>query len=660
MSTPAISVRDLTHTYQARYSDARSIHTDFSGGMIRDIPSYMLPDNAVYDAADWLCDYVGKIRKRGGTTSPSSSNRTATFENLLSFRSNGLDGVTGLFGSTGKSTGVVYTIDPTTGAATSMGALGANPSVACRPFQHGNYGVFPFAPAAQANGAGNGCAFVGGGTAAGFAVTAATVVAGNNRITGIAPTSLVAGHLGSIISLVSSTTNAYIGRIVEVTSSSAVRVDPTPNFSFTAIASSSVFSLMTPDAWAVKMVGGRYGVSFQNRIVLLHTVVAQSATTVNGINPESNRLRWSILPTETTPQISWAGVTTYDGDNFLYAGSFLGDNTTALYNYQDIPNLGGATGLATVGDGQLLIFGPRKMFRFSGQLATETVLNNSFSYSIDQVSNNVGIPKATTLGSDDPSKSIQYTQGGLVFAGNQNIFEYDGSSLKPLLQGRNATYYRARLRNGDLIYGSAYSLSQNHYYLSMSGTDGGLLINLDTNAMTRMTGPTTQLFDAVPDPSNATKLWGARWWDTTGAAPTMTKGQLIQIDPIWAPAQANSSDADGTAVLPSLQTKSWTGGELAPNKRPMDVQLSYGLVGTGSPTATLSIGTALDTSQAAYATVSASVPNTVATTTATFGARTLPLVSEGPAVEFKFVQNAASATTEIYGFDIGLETDPIL
>ncbi|MBA3841048.1 MAG: hypothetical protein H0X39_00235 [Actinobacteria bacterium] len=609
--------------------------------MARDIAPYELPDGFCYDAADMLCDYAGKIRKRGGTTSPSASNRTATVENLLGFRSNGLDAVTGLFGSSGKTAGNVYVLDKTTGAATSMGTYGSAAGIVAKPFQHGNYGVLPIQPAAQATGAGNGPAFIGGGTGAAFVVTAATVAANNNRVTAVAPTSFVAGHLGSIIQ-VANATNVYVGRIVEVTSSSAVRVEPTPRYAI-AGASGNVVSLFLPDYWGGNNVGARYGVSFQNRLVFGYTSVAPSASIANGFNPEPNRLRWTLLPTEATPQISLAGTFVYDGDNFLYRGAFLGDTATPYYNYQDIPSLGGMTGLATVGDGQLIIFGPTSTFRLTGQLTTNTVANNALNYSVDQISANVGCVS---------SKSIQYARGGLIWAGYDNIYEYSGSKLSPLLNGRNQRYFQDLLRGGATIYGSAYAVNKNHYYLSLSGIQGGLMFDLDNLATTRTTGPTTQIFDSAPDPVDPTKLWSVRWWDTTTTAPTMTKGQLIQMDPIWLPTSANKNDGDGTAVLFDFQSSSQPTGALATNKLAADVGITYDSRGTGSPTATLRADTKLNTNDAAYVTVTAALPDTgSAATTHVYPVGNL--LPDGPSLEVRITGNAVQDTFELLGLDLG-------
>jgi hypothetical protein len=653
----APSLRQLTSAYELRYSNTGHVpHRNFSEGMIRDIPSWESQEGACYDAADMLCDYVGKIRKRGGTTSPAAGNSAATVENLLSYRSNGVDGVTGLWGSSGKAGAVIYSINPATGAASAILSDGSATNVACRPFQHGNLMVFPHQALGTTTNDRNQLYFAGGGTGSPFVISAATVVANDNRVTAVVPTSFVAAHLGSIIELDNfggTNTNYYAGRIVEITSSSSVRVEPVPNFGFTA-SSGSVNSVYNSAGFgAGNIFSGRYGVSFQNRIVLGYTLMAHGtllSSLAKGLDVQPNRLIWTAGPTEAIPSLHGLQM---DGQSVLFPGAFDGNSTTPLVNYLDIPPLGGMTGLAVVGEGQLLVFGPRTMYRISGQLTTESVPNNSFSFSDDQISSNVGIPAKTTQGIDDPSKSIQYAQGGVLFAGTNGIYLYDGASMKPLLQGRNARYYQDRLRAGDLIYGSAYSLPKNHYYLSMSGSDGGLMIDLDTNAMTRMTN--MQFFDAVPDPSNATKLWGERWWDRTGAAPTMTKGQLIQIDPIWAPTSANKNDGDGTAVLPVFQSKSYMDGTLEANKTYNQLHIDYDLRGTGSPTATATADTELNTSDAVWNTLT---NGTLANTGSTAGVAHIDPTNQlapGKALEIKIALNAASDSFELLGFNIGFQ-----
>jgi hypothetical protein len=442
----------------------------------------------------------------------------------------------------------------------------------------------------------------------------------------------------------------YVGRIVEVTSSSAIRVEPTPMTGFTAndgaigvAAWSSVnYSPLSIDPF---VISGRYGVSFQNRVVLGYTSKTTGTAPgnyVKGIEYGPFRLMWTNLPTEAIPLVpSYA----LDGNALLYPGAFVGTTALPTFNFLDIPQLVSMTGLAAVGDGQLVIFGPDRAFRISGQLSTESVANAVFSFSSDQVSQNVGCVAA---------KSIQYTPVGLVFAWIDNLYSYDGSQMRPLLTGHNARYFQDRLRAGDTILGSFFAKSRNHYYLSMSGTDGGLLLDLENFAMSRITN--MQVFDAVPDPSNSQTLWGARWWDTTGTAPTFTKGQLIQIDPVWAPTSANKSDADGTAVLPSFQSAAYSEGLLSWRKSTMKVKITYDLRGTGSPTATAFGDTKLNVADAVYTSIGTLADTTAAASTGLVSFDPCSLLSDGQAFELKITLNAAANVFEILGIELGTQT----
>lgn len=635
-------------TLQNRYTNvARSPHTRFDQGMIRDVASWELPEGAAYDVVDMLCDYVGKVRKRGGTTSPAAGNSSAVVENILGYASNSPDGITGLFGSVGKGPGQIYTIDPAGAGATSLGATATNTTFAGRPFQHGNLMVFPFQILGYTSSDTNALFFAGGATTSALTGTAATVTGGDNRVTGVVGITFTAGMLGGIVDI-DGGSNRYLGRITEVTSTSAVRVEPTPTVGFTASAM-AVQKIFSPGgASAQPSAVGRFGVSYQNRIVMGYTIStasSQAASWAKGYDRKPNRIIWSQLPTEPIP----LGGLTGDGQAELFPLAFAGNNAAPYYNFLDFPGLGpsGITAVAVAGEGNLIVFGARQTYRVTGTLDTETTQSPAFDFTEGLVSANVGCIA---------QRSIQYTQSGLVFAAYDNIYAFDGSAMRPLLTGRNTIYYQDRLRAGDRPVGSAYSLNRNHYVLSMNGSDtSAIVINLSTYACVRFTN--VQLFDSTPDPTDATKLWGVRWWDTTGAAPTMTKGQLIAIDPIWLPAQANASDADGTAVLFDFQSASYLDGMLSTNKIPTDVQVSYDLRGTGSPTATLKVDTKLNTADASYATVTISLANT-GSVALTQGFPTGTLVAEGEAVEFRLTGNAACAKFELLGLDVGTQHRP--
>lgn len=645
---------------QSRYTNtAHAVHSRFDQGMIRDIASWELPEGALYDAQDLLCDYVGKIRKRGGTTSPASGNSTATVENLAALRSAAYDAITGIAGSSSK-TGAITTFNRSTGAATTLLAALAASVSACRPFQHQNMLVFSHQMLAPTTSDTNRVYFWGGATAR-TTFSAGTVTAGDNRITGLTGAAITSAQLGGFIYAADgSGTTRFSGRVIEILSTTSVRVEPTPVTGFT-IASSSSIEMVAAPSEDVPLAGGgvgkgagdvagRFGVSYQNRLVFADVAFtdqsSRSTYPANGVVRYAQRVQWSVLPTEG---INAPGGLALDGNNLLSSGFMTNTGATAdtLYNYVDIPAIGTITGLAAIGDGELLVFGQRTMYVISGQLTTNTVANNAIGFSVDEAPANVGCVSAA---------SIQYVQGGLVWAAYDNVYQYAGSKLSPLLTGKNARWFQDLLASGATIYGSAYSGSRHHYYLSLSGAQGGLMINLDTLAQTRQTGPSTQIFAGATDPTDPTKLWAARWWDTTGAAPTMTKGQLVALDPIWLPTSANKADADGTSVLYSLQTASYVDGRIGTNKLPVDLNMTYKMPGTGSPTATLQADTKLDTSDASWVTIDSAVPGQTTTTTKDW--ETGALLPDGQAVEYKLFANATSDSFELDALDIGSHQGP--
>jgi hypothetical protein len=166
-----------------------------------------------------------------------------------------------------------------------------------------------------------------------------------------------------------------------------------------------------------------------------------------------------------------------------------------------------------------------------------------------------------------------------------------------------------------------------------------------------------QVFDSAPDPTNATQIWGVRWWDTTTTAPSMTNGFLHRLDPIFVPAQSNASDGDGTAVIADFQSASYTNGPLAANKVPADLNVTYRLIGTGSPTVTLGMDTKLETADASYVTISSGVPNT-GSVSLSKSFDTGSLLPDGVAVQVRLTTNAACAQFELGGLDFGIDSSP--
>lgn len=639
---PPIPVRELTRSYALRYSNTQhEIHGNFSQGMLRDVASWESPEGYSWTASDLLADTEGKLRKRGGYTSPSGSNTIAVAEWMAAFKSGSIDAISTLFGTLGKGGLNIKTWNRATGASTAILTDAANDTVACKPFQHGNLMVCAFQSKGMTTSDRNKLYFAGGGAANGITITAATITANDNRITGISGPTLVASNLGSIIEVDDGTpTHIYTGRIVEVTSGTACRVESIPLTSFTAT-SGIIQAAWTPTLFSGgNVVTGKFGCSYQGRVVFANTQLTGNPTSsyAKGLDNRPNRVIWSKLSAEAPIAVS--GATTVEGLAALYPGFFGENNLTTMYNYVDIPSLDAITGLAAAGEGNLIVFGKRATFRISGTLDTLTSLDPTPTFSVDQISANIGCVEP---------RSIQYTRAGLIFCGNDNLYAFDGASMKPLLTGRNASYLQARLNAGDVILGSFYYAAQSHYYLSMSGSGGGLLFNLDAMQMTTLQN--MPIFDGVTDPDNATQQWAVKWWDATGAAPTITKGQLWRVDPLWTPAAANKLDADGTAVIPIFETKSYPEGSPNTPKRFTLLRVNYDLrSAAGAPTVTVTADTKLNTSDAAYVAIG-SCP--LGTAPQVKGFQILPLTTKGFALEVKLTLSAAADSFEILSLEVG-------
>jgi hypothetical protein len=165
---------------------------------------------------------------------------------------------------------------------------------------------------------------------------------------------------------------------------------------------------------------GKYAISYQSRIVQANVAQANASTGAIEYNP--TRVMWSKLQSEITGS-------QYSGDQVLYPFALA-----QQYNYVDFPSARSITGLAAAGENQLIVFSDRATFRITGTLDSESVANAAFDFSAGQVSANVGCIDAG---------SIQYTKGGLVFAAYDNIYQFDGAAMRPLLTGRTCATTRA-------------------------------------------------------------------------------------------------------------------------------------------------------------------------------------------------------------------------
>jgi hypothetical protein len=318
----------VSQQYVNRYTNTQRAHFQrFDAGMARDIQSFELPEGYCYDAQNLLCDYVGKIRKRGGTTVPQATNRTAVINRISGFKSGSLDALTGLVGTLGNASGAnAYSISRTTGAATSLALGVGTPSLMAKPFQHRSYMVIPVQNTDGSSGSTNDVFFWGGSTAAGQGGTGGTTAIGSNTVTGLTSGTLTSANVGQFLVISRpGTPQYYAGRIISASGTTAV-VEPTPQVVVTGTAWSAANTRQVGTflSGIAPVPVGKYAISYQGRIVQANTAIQSSGG--NSIEYTPTRVAWSKLQSEITGS-------QYDGDQVLFPFALA-----QQYNYVDFPS----------------------------------------------------------------------------------------------------------------------------------------------------------------------------------------------------------------------------------------------------------------------------------------------------------------------------------
>lgn len=566
-------------------------HQNFSAGQVSDVPSALVPEGGVYYAQNVLCDVPGCLRTRGPITSPTGSTTTPTLVQVGGFQSGTLEDSKAIYGlpATGATIGLkVNSINTATGAFTGMQATLPAFSQAItsgRPFKHFANLLFP-----QVNLAGAAFSMpvvVGGATTTKTATTgtAGTITAGSDSITGLVainPTTQM--ELGGYVYITdgSGTKNVYLGRVIELTSSTAMRVEPTPTISFTA--TSVIFATTwSPVTSAGARRGGVVGCSFQNRILLanIHDWGAGSPS----LRPR--RVIYTILPNETSsldlgvPQVT-------QGYKQLLCTAFE-DN-----NYFEIPSADPITALAPIGEGDLIIFTKSECFRLTGTLTTQNTATEPGAppFDVRKISSTIGCISEA---------SIQQTPRGLVFAARDGVYAYDGAQFHPLMQGKVQLAYLAQLF-AHAVAGSAM-VRANHYLISFADLSFGLLVNLDTLAWSTIVNPCGSIWDSVVDPTvaNGRVVWAVRWYNT--ASPVnQVGGQLVRLDQVMDSSlgSGTQTDADGASITVRIDTKYYTETDQETIKNFRRVQIEYA---TSTAAITLQRNTANAEAGVSYTTI---------------------------------------------------------
>ncbi len=515
--------------------------------MVRDTSSWLLPPGAVYDQLNMLNDEPGILRQRGGTTALVSGAQTAFATSLGFCYAEDSTPIEELYGCS-KAGLAIYLINKSTGANTSLGSTSGT-YIVSRPVRHSGFLVFcgkdttsQFYRSAIVAGQTTSSTFT--------SATAVTITAGQPQLTLGGADTTASIKVGAIVHAYNGTTNAYVGRVVSVDSSTTFTVWPTPTLTFTTGAANLLTSAVAIQTGIdTNAYGGACVTSFQNRLLYGGVNVPSAATTTR----YDRRVFYSPLPTETT---TFASTQIEDG------AVFLGMNRWPALNFFDVPGADPIVALEPIDMNRLLILTTTDVMIFSGNLVTElSTTSPTITWDI--------YPFEVTSGCLN-DLSVMRTPAGIMWAGAEGIFAYwppirrslAHTGMRNLLDGKILNYWLTLVNTPPFaIHGAAYA--RNHYFISGSagGVTWSLCCNLNSNAWTRLSGAGTDIFNGVRRPSTPQQTFALRWWDQTGSAPSMTNGQTVRLDSIPAPyvAGAAKTDADGGAVPISVTTRTITG-----------------------------------------------------------------------------------------------------
>ena len=605
------------------------------GGMFRDVAPWQIPDGGVYDLQDLICDRPGMIRKRGGTTALGGGNQSALVQQMVAYKASTEDATFAIYGTvlTAQAGADGIYLLSTSGVPTSINSSLSAPMA--KPFQYLNHCVFlsnsQSSPSLSQP-------FYVGGSQNGTNHTGTCTLTANSPTVTDSTNSFVSTDVGKYLGLTVIGVGSYSGRIVAFTASNSVRVDPTPTITGTSTAGTSITSV-TRTGLVATFVSGLYGTAWQNRVILANCYSNPGAGARGARYPK--RICFSLLPTEKST-LSVAGAV-QDGDTILQDGAFPANN------FFDVSGLSGQiSGIGRVGEGQLVVFSQSSMYRVTGNLTTQIANQGSITWDAHPISQQIGCVE---------HRSIQETPRGLVFAGQDGVYLYDGSQVHAIMADRWANQFRADLRLGYRVYGSAL-IRGNHYYLSYGSSDGStyynLLCNLDGYQWSRVTNTATRIWDASVDPSDPSITWATRWFDTALGVVTHFGGQLVRLESLFAPSSTTRSDSDATGVLFNMKTRAFKEGpryhgHVIPSDNPKvwrEGTISFDQRGGGG--ATLAASASLDPNLATFTTVAtlgSTTPATVSTCT-----NASPIVVTTSAAhnlqdgDFVTVSNVAGAT----------------
>ena len=556
-------------------------HNDFSKGMCQDTPLYLIPDGFVFEARNMMVTKAGQLKKRQGNarhttdisgivptsiaTARNYFNQTPTDRGYLAFPKTGSGNNTAFFTS-------FVTAEAQSALTPSAGLDSYIKGTAGIPTSWSGHSIFPMAaPNALAVGTNSPLAFVGGSqlgmnaNSSPFATGNCTVTANSDQITITNASS--GARAGDYIFCTIAGTQEYVGRIKEVISTTAFRVEPTPTASFTAT-SGTIKSILevtgsrTESGTTVPVGAGCVAVH-QDRIVLGNVF-----TTTLGASGKGNTIQWSTflnVPVDSP-------VTAVDGYvPFLKAG-------WPRRNYQTFPNMNTVVSIVSLGPSTLLILGDNGVSLVSGNLPTTTADTTTTNYTVRVLSTSIGCISAA---------SVQITPAGVMFAAEDGIYVTDGNTFTNVTQNKIRQTWVRGLSLGMTVGGSAL-LENNIYVISttiQSSELGGTFFCDIANgfAFTRTYAPNAQslpfrMSARDPDPTSNRVYVIGTYTDVT----VCKNPQLLRLDTIFprdysffvldqsvldgsdvlgAGDTTGIIDANNQKVIGRVQTKAYTEGD---------------------------------------------------------------------------------------------------
>lgn len=528
-------------------------HRKFDLGFNQDEDSNLLAEGFCFSSKNFLFDKIGIARKRGGisgvgaTTNYGGDNVGVLLKDdgTEQMYARGYSGGASAFSLVNSGTGAF------SGALSGVGELLPDGG---RPFQHYGYLMFPCYDSTGAiSSVASAMGFAGASPTSAYTfVTPASVamVAGDKRITcAVADNPLTNLVVGQTIYIQYGTAfqNFYVGRITRLVSTTAFEVFPTPVRATAGTAITVTTRGFAAPSQSIGIgqqepayIGSKFGMSFQGRVVLANLSISDAGhfgrfeANPRGIAFSTVLLEQPISPTVSIP------INEYSGALWVQNAGYPKLNTF------NIPAQEAITAISPTGFGDAVIFSAFRTFRLTGNLTTQFGTEQSITWAVREVPNSVGCIS---------ERSMQRTPRGIVFAHDSGIYTTDGTSMHPLMYKRIQDYWKALQGPSFKIYGCAL-IRGNHYYIC--GVDGvgapwGLLCNLDNLAWSVLSGkasaPASWLINSSwQDFSDTSRVWALKWWNQGGAAPSMTGGQLLQLETMFVPTAANRADSDGTTV----------------------------------------------------------------------------------------------------------------